>query len=541
MIEISIKDGLHAKCGVLWNRYYFPQWQDLLALWSVFSMPKGIDSDYAWLKTHLNFSGEIQTRTKLVKKVANNLNERIEDGRLPYTLGVFGGWGTGKTTFLAMLAETLEKKTKCKIVYFNSWKYAGFMEIVPSLIYKILQYGLDASAEKRDEDARRILLALGNKYSDQIGQWAQKKIGVDPVELFKDIYKVSDTGVMPDVIHAYYTQIDKAQDELREALGTVTPGKASRNPIVVLIDELDRCDPDEAFNVIKQMRVLFGMRDLPVAFVICANPDPIGQAIKHRYGLESDTGDYEARRILEKFVDSYEDLSESVALRPLIQALWKQKDVPWIVASDEASERPRLAEDEVGNAAAFDAMTTSISLLSNIRVLHKSFEYIAGNTVSNRHLLWTKWFLEIASQIDPHFRRDLRYLAEPIQRIAFAAYACLKDVPYNGTQGAAIEYDTDKGKTLFAIFRSYFWERAREEHRVFSISRMPEDIQRANVLGSLLNQPAKMDVVALLCLLPFEDTASMQELCSTAKSGRLPKFERELEGLTTQLGFELAS
>jgi hypothetical protein len=498
-----------------------------------------IDSDYAWLKSHLTFSGEIRERTKLVAKVSQNLTNHIKEGRLPYTLGVFGGWGTGKTTFLAMLADSLEQRSNCKIVYFNSWKYAGFMEIVPSLIYKILQYGLDA--RPRDEDARRIVLALGDKYSDQIGKWAMGKIGVNPVDLFKDIYNVSDTRVMPEVVHAYYTQIDRAQDELRKVLGTVTPGQAPVSPIVVLIDELDRCDPDEAFDVIKKMRVLFGMRDLPVAFVICANPDPIGQAIKHRYGLESDTGDYEARRILEKFVDSYEDLSDAVGLRPLIQVMWKQKSLPWIVASDEASKRPDLAEDVVRNTAAFDAITTSIPLFSNIRVLHKSFEYVWGNTVSNRHFLWTKWFLEAVNQIDPRFRRNIRYLSEPIQHSVLCAYGCLKDVTYNAQENGVIEYETDKGKTLFAIFRSYLWECATDEHNKLSRSTISEDVQRAKVLNSLLSEPAQMDVITLLSLLPFEDTPAIQELSKKASNGRLPAFGEELEVLSVQLGYILAT
>ena len=76
----------------------------------------GIDSDYAWLKTHLNFSGTIDTRMQLVQRVVKNLTHRVENGRLPYTLGVFGGWGTGKTTFLAMLAKELEGDDSCKVV-----------------------------------------------------------------------------------------------------------------------------------------------------------------------------------------------------------------------------------------------------------------------------------------------------------------------------------------------------------------------------------------------------------------------------------------
>jgi len=130
---------------------------------------RGIDSDYAWLKTHLNFSGSIETRQELVRKIKDNLMVRAEGGRLPYNLGILGGWGTGKTTFLAMLAEELERTSRYQIVSFNSWKYAGFMEIVSALIYKILQYGVPGTAAERDEAAGRILLPLGKKYSDQVG------------------------------------------------------------------------------------------------------------------------------------------------------------------------------------------------------------------------------------------------------------------------------------------------------------------------------------------------------------------------------------
>ena len=129
-------------------------------------MSAGIDSDYAWLMTHLEFSKGIPSRGLLASKVADRLNNRIRDGALPYTLGIFGGWGTGKTTLLAMLAEKLKQHKNRKVVYFNPWKYAGFMEIVPALIYKILQYGAEGASTDRDAAAGRVILALGKKYSD---------------------------------------------------------------------------------------------------------------------------------------------------------------------------------------------------------------------------------------------------------------------------------------------------------------------------------------------------------------------------------------
>lgn len=510
----------------------------------------GIDSDYAWLKSYLDVATSMRTRIRLAEKVTQSLSQRIKSGRLPYTLGVFGGWGTGKTTFLALLARELEKSTRSKVVYFNAWKYAGFMEIVPALIYKILQYGVGATAANPDEAARRVLLALGKKYSDQVGGWAQTKIGINPVELFKDLYITSksiDSGthpIMPDVIRAYYTQVDKAQDELRQALGTVTPGKEPDSSVVALIDELDRCDPDEAFTVIKQLRVLFGMRDLPVAFVVCANPEPIGLAIKHRYGLESEVGDYEARRILEKFVDSYQDLSATEYLGGLAQAIWHDQKLPWIIKIDQTNAKPPFEEDVVLNATAFDALTTSVPLFANIRVLLKSFEYVRDTVQINRNFLWTHWFLEMANQIDPQFRHAIRTLAGPIEAIASAAYHSLHGVVYRVSQSgpnASVRYDADKGTTLFSIFRSYFWEHARKKLEELQGSPDPEDAGRSQALTTLLSNPLKVDVAVLLSLLPFETLPQFRDLCKAGDGHTLPDFSGQLQGLIPAFGYLLAN
>ena len=508
-----------------------------------------IDSDFSWLKTHLTYVGELDTRVELSRKVARDILGRIESGRLPYTLGVFGGWGTGKTTFLALVAKELEGEKSCKMVYFNSWKYAGFMEIVPSLIYKIFQYGTDGTRLQRDESASRVLLALGKKYSDQVGSWVETKIGLNPSELFQDVYEVAKRAkegaapVSADVIRAYYTQVDKAQDALRAALGSVREGGAPKSAVVVFIDELDRCDPDEAFTVIKQMRVLFGMRDLPIAFVVCANPEPIGLAIKHRYGLESETGDYEARRILEKFVDAYEDLQEETSLRPIVAALWSATAAPWLVRFDEANERPDFYDDVTMNAVAFDTITTAVDCFANLRVLRKSFDYVRENAGElNSEFLWTKWLLEIANQMDPKFRRDLRVLAEPIQNCIKLSYASLRHIEYepkSSGERRAVVFKTDKGNTLFAILRSFFWEHMMEQVTELQRSRDPQDQGRLRALESLLVDARKMDFVVLLGLLPFSGEREF-DAASSARGGQSFAFGAELEELCDQFGYELA-
>jgi hypothetical protein len=254
--------------------------------------------------------------------------------------------------------------------------------------------------------------------------------------------------------------------------------------------------------------------------------------------LESDTGDYEARRILEKFVDSYEDLSESTSLRPLLEIMWKKNSVPWIVESDEGSKRRRLEEDEVLNATAFDAITTAGPLFANIRVFHKSFEFVNGNATINRHLLWTHWFLEAANQIDPRFRRDIRLLAGTLQNIVTGAYKGLSGLTYEELDTGLMRFDTDKGNTLFAIFRSLLWEAAESALTVLSSSTITGDKERVRALGGLLADPAKMDAIALLSLLPFEGVASLQDMYKQQKKGALPNFD--LASLGAQFGYVLS-
>jgi hypothetical protein len=510
------------------------------------------DSDYQWLLSHSdNVLASLDSRVQLAEQVASQLKRRIDAGLLPYTLGVFGGWGTGKTTFLALLARALDDCRDCRVIYFNSWKYAGFLEIVPSLVYKILSFGIAETDEKRKTAASRVLLFLGKKYSDKFGAWVEDKVGIDPVSLFKDAYQLPEqidkaaSDVAPELLKAYYTQIDQAQDLLKDALGQVIAGSRPENPVIVLIDELDRCDPDEAFDVLKQVRALFCMRNLPIAFVMCANPEPIGLAIKHRYGLESDAGDYEARSILEKFVDSYQDLSGITELSPLVRALWKKRwrsRQPWVVGFDEANPGPQYVEDVILNASALDVINTGVFLYRNLRVLIKSVEFLDKEEFADHPLLWTIWHLHIANQLDPKFRHDIGILAGDIQDITSASYTSLSQVKYQirSQERTRLTFKSDKGNTLFAIFRSYFWEHAKGAAAELKKSKDPQEIEHGRLLDQVLLDPHRMEFLVNLCLIPLKSAPTPRDLVNSATK-QIPSLDEQFQELADPFGYVLAN
>jgi len=284
-----------------------------------------------------------------------------------------------------------------------------------------------------------------------------------------------------------------------------------------------------------------------VAFVVCANPEPIGLAIKHRYGLESDSGDYEARRILEKFVDAYEDLAEPAPLRNLARQLWAEAPkgvLPWVLAVDDANGDAHYGQDTIRNAVGFDVINTTIPHYANLRLLHKSYRYVVDRARSNRHLLWTIWHLEIVSQVDPRFRRELRLLSEHISHIVSEAYRGMGGSRYEvrGEEGARqLVFQSDKGLTLFAIFRSLFWEAATRRHDFLSHIDDPQSRDRQRLLQELLVDYRRMDFMALLSLVPFQ-APGHKTLAGARAGGELPALGTEFEGsLGRQFGWLLAN
>lgn len=472
------------------------------------------DGDLKWL---LDYRGDKDTAKAWHR--ARTIHTRIislSRDELPFTFGLFGSWGSGKTTVLGHLAEMLlqdaEKKEGVHVIYFNAWKYAGFMEIVPAMIYKIINAAIDEPVETTVQKMARIMLFLGEKHSQDLGKWVQSKIGVNPVELYQDVlavvkqWKERPAYAYSEIIKEYYTQLDKAQDLLKEIFPEDGESKT-----YVLVDELDRCDPGEAFDVIKQLRVFFAMRRIPLVFVLSVNPDPIGLAVKHQYGLDlaDRASDFEAKKILEKFVDSYIDMAEPVPLKEYVEDLWggqaniiENSLVAWL---DARSVPVPYNQNTILNATMLQAITTRNYLYSNLRILAKSLDFALANTTVYTSLRWTAWHLEILKQMDEDLREAIKKVSEDLAKIAQATHsdvlrelATTGQMEESGQIKEALTWETDKGHTPFAFYRSCFWEQTRAHVEHLQSEDSSETEERVAVLKRFLKDSEVMDFVISL-------------------------------------------
>ncbi|MEO6324278.1 MAG: P-loop NTPase fold protein, partial [Thermoanaerobaculia bacterium] len=71
---------------------------------------------------------------------------------LPTSIGVYGDWGSGKSTVLKMVLDDLKKHPKVLPIWFNGWLFEGYQDARSALMGSIL----DALKSRKVKDETKI-------------------------------------------------------------------------------------------------------------------------------------------------------------------------------------------------------------------------------------------------------------------------------------------------------------------------------------------------------------------------------------------------
>lgn len=214
--------------------------------------------------------------------------------RRPLTIGVFGGWGSGKTSLMQMVEASL-KQDQVKTVWFNAWKYSGKEIIWNALIQTVLLSMKSApeviEASRREEFKRRVIdvsVCLA-KYAAKVGTrlvpgGLVKEGDVD--DLFAALGSDVADGSLFEFMNRFESEFKRLVDEY-----------VGDGYMVVFIDDLDRCLPENAIEVMEALKLYLDKANC--IFVIGVEPSIIEAAISLRYGANSNLS---ASMYLEKII-----------------------------------------------------------------------------------------------------------------------------------------------------------------------------------------------------------------------------------------------
>lgn len=208
-------------------------------------------------------------------------------------LAIDGSWGSGKTVFikqLCMLADSsiedygrnslddvaIENlRNNQKVFYFNAWENDYIGDALGAILLKLIAVddeSLNAATIKRA--ATMINLSAGIK-----------NVSHDFIDFSANTSKERLVKNVQEIVNRH--------DAINEFLDKL---KGDSQRIVFVVDELDRCKPSFAIDLLELMKHYFVRDD--VTFILTTNIKELSHTVQKYYGYNFDSSSY-----LNKFID----------------------------------------------------------------------------------------------------------------------------------------------------------------------------------------------------------------------------------------------
>lgn len=237
-----------------------------------------------------------------------NLIERSQD---ELVISLDGQWGEGKTTFVKMWQGLLTEKDIPNI-YIDAFANDYIDDAFISIASSITDYAKN-KIDKSKEDKINEFKSTAKNVGVQLLSWTAK-VGIKAATLGaikdSDIEELNDikgdlakgtSSIVGNFIEERLTSHTKDVELLKsfKILLSELPktiNSDSNKPLVIIIDELDRCKPTYAVEIIEKVKHLFSVKN--VVFVLVMHRKQLEEAVKNVYGQNIDAHTY-----LQKFIN----------------------------------------------------------------------------------------------------------------------------------------------------------------------------------------------------------------------------------------------
>jgi hypothetical protein len=213
----------------------------------------------------LEFSRYVATLTEVI------MNEATQT---PFTIGVFGAWGSGKSSLLEMIDQKLASDYAEEVVrvHFNPWIYRREPSMLLPLLLT-LQDTLNEDGKKRFAVVAQRIGGLLVKLSAGVllGRLSGGAVTLDSINQLAQEYTTQRS------------QVDNETRNLRASLqaqADAIKDKGAR--LVFFIDDVDRCQPAEIIDLLESVKLFLDLRNVFIIIAIAKDVVEEGIAFKYR-------------------------------------------------------------------------------------------------------------------------------------------------------------------------------------------------------------------------------------------------------------------
>jgi formylglycine-generating enzyme required for sulfatase activity len=237
------------------------------------------------------------------------LADIIQTGNTPLTIGVFGGWGSGKTSLMKMVKNQLPDDFT--VAWFDAWKYDKEETLWRAFLLSVLSAVRETARKQnqplealdyletmlyRDIELEKVggvtidLAKLGGKVAQGVVQIGLAFIpGVSTLtKLVEELQKsaaVNATDEVVDAIHRERTKIHIEQvrflEQFQDKFKSLIQQFIAPKRLVVFVDDLDRCLPEKAIEVLEAIKLFLDAENC--VFVLGLDQEVIARGIEMKY------------------------------------------------------------------------------------------------------------------------------------------------------------------------------------------------------------------------------------------------------------------
>lgn len=326
-----------------------------------------VDENNPWSDDALNSIATAQKLTAILTPQKNAL-----------TVSLNGEWGSGKT-FLLKRWQCDLKNNGYTAIYFNAWEddflSDPFIAIIGQLWKELKKDSFKEVCEAVKTAAIPFLKRVG---ISMLNSGINKITGVDLPEIVDNELKTASESAFDN-----YVKLTDCRDDLKKRLQELADKIFSekQKPLIFIVDELDRCRPTFAVEVLERIKHLFNIRH--IIFVLGIDRKQLGKSIQAVYG------NIDVENYLHRFIDIDFAIPEPDH-KKFFDALWACYKIPEYLKENTRNEnynKSDVRERDLFKDVCYDIMARHNFSLREIEQTLKIYILLLQATPSH-HGTW---------------------------------------------------------------------------------------------------------------------------------------------------------
>ncbi len=216
-----------------------------------------------------------------------------------FTIGIYGEWGTGKTTLMKVIEKHLlekgifENEQTILSVWFNAWKHERENSIATHSLLKTVAYAME-NHKKFNDVSQAIFTALTIYDKDLMQQLILNMISQKGNALEEQIDEKMSYLQKLYRNSVYFDGLEKINQQMKNIRET---DRNKNYRVVIFIDDLDRCSPNKALEVLESIKLFLDMEGF--VFIIGLSHKTVTKLISYAYKSTGVKGEDYIKKIIQ--------------------------------------------------------------------------------------------------------------------------------------------------------------------------------------------------------------------------------------------------